>query len=292
MPHSPDIGFTPVDAADFKAVPININGINGDTRPQGTQPFSNGNILYEGPLIIDGGGGVRSYEKADAPDEELVKIAAEPDEPIEKELDDITDLYLKEVSRIPLLTAEEEVDLATRMEIGRESKRRLSNADVTVYPAILKLKKDIGDGEVAREQLIQANSRLVISIAKKYIGKGVQFLDLIQEGNLGLIRATDKFDVSRGYKFSTYATWWIRQAVTRALADQSRIIRVPVHMTDRIRKMGFISRMLEQEFGREPTADEIAAEMGLSPEKVPEAVALARQPLSLQEPVGEERDIR
>ncbi|HEB64704.1 MAG TPA: sigma-70 family RNA polymerase sigma factor, partial [Chloroflexi bacterium] len=171
--------------------------------------------------------------------------------------DDTIGLYLKEVGRVPLLTAEEEVQLAKRIEAGREAREEMARGNVTPERR-LELRALIEDGWAAREHLITANSRLVISVAKKYMGRGVPFLDLIQEGNIGLIRAAKKFDYRRGHKFSTYATWWIRQAVTRAIADQGRTIRVPVHMGDQINKLLRVQHQLTQKLGRDPTVEELA----------------------------------
>ena len=178
-------------------------------------------------------------------------------------VDDPVRMYLKEIGKVPLLTAQEEIDLAKRMEAG---------------------------DEYAKQKLCEANLRLVVSIAKKYVGRGMLFLDLIQEGNLGLIKAVDKFDWTKGYKFSTYATWWIRQAITRSIADQTRTIRIPVHMVETINKLIRVSRQLLQEEGREPTPDEIAEEMGISVEKVREILKIAQEPVSLETPIGEEED--
>ena len=178
-------------------------------------------------------------------------------------LDDPVRMYLKEIGRVPLLTAEEEVDLARRMEAGDES---------------------------ARHRLEEANLRLVVSIAKRYVGRGMIFLDLIQEGNLGLLKAVEKFDYSKGYKFSTYATWWIRQAITRAIADQARTIRIPVHMVETINKYIRVSRQLLQELGRDPTPEEIAHRMGLSVARVREIMKISQEPVSLETPIGEEED--
>ncbi len=204
--------------------------------------------------------------------------------------DDTVSLYLREVGSVPLLTAEEEVELARRMEMGREAKEKLARGDYASEEERVELEAIVRRGEEARAHLIKANSRLVISIAKRYIGQGVPFLDLIQEGNLGLMRAVDKFDYKRGYKFSTYATWWIRQAITRAIADQGRTIRVPVHMSDRIRRLYGISRELEQKLGREPTPKELAEALGISPQKVRWMLRISRRPLSLEKPVGEDGD--
>ena len=178
-------------------------------------------------------------------------------------VDDPVRMYLKEIGKVPLLTAQEEIELAKRMEAG---------------------------DEYAKQKLCEANLRLVVSIAKKYVGRGMLFLDLIQEGNLGLIKAVDKFDWTKVYKFSTYATWWIRQAITRSIADQARTIRIPVHMVETINKLIRVSRQLLQEEGREPTPDEIAAEMGISVEKVREILKIAQEPVSLETPIGEEED--
>jgi RNA polymerase primary sigma factor len=203
--------------------------------------------------------------------------------------DDTIGLYLKEVSRVPLLTAEEEVELAQRIERGRMAREELAHGNVTPRRR-LEMRRLIEDGWGAREHLITANSRLVISVAKKYMGRGVPFLDLIQEGNIGLIRATKKFDYRRGHKFSTYATWWIRQAVTRAIADQGRTIRVPVHMGDQINKLLRVQHQLTQRLGREPSVDELAVALDVPPKKVENMIQVARRPLSLETPTDDEED--
>lgn len=203
--------------------------------------------------------------------------------------DDTVGLYLKEVGRVPLLTAEEEVSLAKRIERGRRAREELARGPVSSKRRP-ELQKGIEDGWAAREHLITANSRLVISVAKKYMGRGVPFLDLIQEGNIGLIRAAKKFDYRRGHKFSTYATWWIRQAVTRAIADQGRTIRVPVHMGDQINKLLRVSHQLTQRLGRDPTTEELAEELDVPPKKVENMIQVARRPLSLETPTDEEED--
>lgn len=205
------------------------------------------------------------------------------------EIDDSISLYLKEIGRVPLLTAAEEVDLAKRMEAGRDSRHRLDHEQIE-WEEREQLLWLVRDGRSAQEHLIKANSRLVVSVAKKYVGRGVPFLDLIQEGNIGLIRAVKKFDYCRGYKFSTYATWWIRQAVTRAIADQGRTIRVPVHMYEQINRLTRTSRQLVQELGRDPTTEEIAEELGVTPRKVEHIMRVSQRPLSLEMPVGEEED--
>jgi RNA polymerase primary sigma factor len=203
--------------------------------------------------------------------------------------DDTIGLYLKEVSRVPLLTAEEEVELAQRIERGRMAREELAKGKVSLRRRT-ELRRLIEDGWAAREHLITANSRLVISVAKKYMGRGVPFLDLIQEGNIGLIRATKKFDYRRGHKFSTYATWWIRQAVTRAIADQGRTIRVPVHMGDQINKLLRVQHQLTQRLGREPSVEELADALEVPPKKVENMIQVARRPLSLETPTDDEED--
>ncbi len=195
---------------------------------------------------------------ADMPEEEIDISVPEG-----VSIDDPVRMYLKEIGKVPLLTADEEIELAKRMEEGDEE---------------------------AKKRLSEANLRLVVSIAKRYVGRGMLFLDLIQEGNLGLIKAVEKFDYRKGYKFSTYATWWIRQAITRAIADQARTIRIPVHMVETINKLIRVSRQLLQEYGREPQPEEIAEEMGISEDKVREIIKIAQEPVSLETPIGEEED--
>lgn len=205
--------------------------------------------------------------------------------------DDTVGLYLKEMARVPLLTNEEEVDLAKRLEAGNEARAELARLGAGADHEVRRyFETIIEDGKAARDHLIKANTRLVVSIAKKYMGRGVHFLDLIQEGNLGLMKAVEKFDYTRGYRFSTYATWWIRQTITRAIADQGRTIRVPVHMSDRIRRLYKTARQLEQENGRKPTPEEIAERMDLEPRKVQWMLKVSWRPMSLERPVGEEED--
>jgi len=203
--------------------------------------------------------------------------------------DDTIGLYLKEVSRVPLLTAEEEVELSQRIERGRMAREELANGKVS-NKRRSELRLLIEDGWAAREHLVTANSRLVISVAKKYMSRGVPFLDLIQEGNIGLIRATKKFDYRRGHKFSTYATWWIRQAVTRAIADQGRTIRVPVHMGDQINKLLRTQHQLTQKLGRDPSVEELAIALDVLPKKVENMIQVSRRPLSLETPTDNEDD--
>jgi len=205
--------------------------------------------------------------------------------------DDTVGLYLKEMARVPLLTTEQEVDLATRIERGNFSEIDLAKSNGRLNAKHrAELNGYIQDARAARDHLIKANTRLVVSIAKKYMGRGVPFLDLIQEGNLGLMKAVEKFDYHRGYRFSTYATWWIRQTITRAIADQGRTIRVPVHMSDRIRRLYKVARQLEQDLGRKPTPEEIADVMEIDARKVQWMMRVSWRPLSLETPVGEDED--
>jgi RNA polymerase primary sigma factor len=204
-------------------------------------------------------------------------------------------MYLKEIGKVPLLTAAEEVDLAMKIEAGVEAMAQLdASEEEGGVPLDRRERRRLSRieqvGLDAKQQLIEANLRLVVSIAKRYVGRGMLFLDLIQEGNLGLIRAVEKFDYTKGFKFSTYATWWIRQAITRAIADQARTIRIPVHMVETINKLVRIQRQLLQTLGREPTPEEIADEMGLTPERVREIQKISQEPVSLETPIGEEED--
>jgi RNA polymerase primary sigma factor len=201
---------------------------------------------------------------------------------------DTVGLYLKEMARVPLLSTEEEVSLAMRLEEGRTARKKLLKTPEHARAAEWKFL--VQDGVAAREHLIKANTRLVVSIAKKYMTRGVPFLDLIQEGNLGLMKAVEKFDFRRGFRFSTYATWWIRQTITRAIADQGRTIRVPVHMSDRIRRLYRVGRELEQKLGRKPGIEEIAEAMDTEPRKIQWMLRVSWQPLSLEHPVGEDED--
>ena len=231
----------------------------------------------------------REEEPTEVTDAEIESVEEDTFDLSQIEIDDSISLYLKEIGRVPLLTAEEEVSLAKRMEKGRDSRKELTQG-IDDWEERERLLWFVRDGQAAQEHLIKANSRLVVSVAKKYVGRGVPFLDLIQEGNIGLIRAVKKFDYRRGYKFSTYATWWIRQAVTRAIADQGRTIRVPVHMYEQINRLTRTSRQLVQELGRDPTTEEIADELGVTPRKVEHIMRVSQRPLSLEMPVGEEED--
>jgi RNA polymerase primary sigma factor len=228
------------------------------------------------------------YDDLDGDDEELDDEDFREMDLAEIASSDTVGLYLKEMSRVPLLNTEEEVSLAIRLEAGTLAAARLRKQPGS--PQAAEWQALIEDGCHAREHLINANTRLVVSIAKKYVSRGVPFLDLIQEGNLGLMKAVEKFDYRRGYRFSTYATWWIRQTITRAIADQGRTIRVPVHMSDRIRRLYRVARELEQKHGRKPTTEELAEILEIEPRKVQWMFKVSWQPLSLEHPVGEDED--
>ena len=207
-------------------------------------------------------------------------------------IDDPVRMYLKEIGKVPLLSPEEEIDLAQKMSSGNLAQEQLDSAEEGSLSAeeTAQLKALLKEGEKAKQKLAEANLRLVVSIAKRYVGRGMLFLDLIQEGNLGLIKAVEKFDYVKGFKFSTYATWWIRQAITRAIADQARTIRIPVHMVETINKVIRVSRQLLQELGHDPSPEEIAGEMAMPVDKVREILKIAQEPVSLETPIGEEED--
>ena len=229
-------------------------------------------------------------EIADVEEEELV----DPNSLVSSfSIDDPVRMYLKEIGKVPLLNPDEEIVLAQAMSKGAEAAEKLDEVEKPVSATeeeIAAWKADRKAGEKAKQKLAEANLRLVVSIAKRYVGRGMLFLDLIQEGNLGLIKAVEKFDYTKGYKFSTYATWWIRQAITRAIADQARTIRIPVHMVETINKVIRVSRQLLQELGHDPTPNEIAAEMNMPVDKVREILKIAQEPVSLETPIGEEED--
>lgn len=235
-------------------------------------------------------------EIADVEEEELV----DPNSLVSNfSIDDPVRMYLKEIGKVPLLNPDEEIVLAQAMAAGAEAKARLDELqeqrEAGETPAVTpeeeaELRKAFKKGESAKQKLAEANLRLVVSIAKRYVGRGMLFLDLIQEGNLGLIKAVEKFDYTKGYKFSTYATWWIRQAITRAMADQARTIRIPVHMVETINKLVRVQRQLLQDLGRDPTPEEIGAEMDMSADRVREIQKISQEPVSLETPIGEEED--
>ena len=246
----------------------------------------------------------------DSDDEILLDVDDEDEIEVEKidlsvpdgvSIEDPVRMYLKEIGKVPLLSAEEEIKLAKNMEAGAVAKEKIAILKsreekateeelAEIKEEIKNLQKDLDAGDEAKKRLAEANLRLVVSIAKRYVGRGMLFLDLIQEGNLGLIKAVEKFDYRKGYKFSTYATWWIRQAITRAIADQARTIRIPVHMVETINKLIRVSRQLLQELGREPSPEEIAAEMNMPVERVREILKISQEPVSLETPIGEEED--
>ena len=255
-----------------------------------------------------------SGDDDDDVDDEIILAAEEEAVEVEKidlsvpegvSTEDPVRMYLKEIGKVSLLTADEEVELAQKMEFGLTAEEETEELEEELFDLddeadaariaeinnrIAELDKDIKVGDVAKKKLAEANLRLVVSIAKRYVGRGMLFLDLIQEGNLGLIKAVEKFDYRKGYKFSTYATWWIRQAITRAIADQARTIRIPVHMVETINKLIRVSRQLLQELGREPTPEEIAKEMNIPVERVREILKISQEPVSLETPIGEEED--
>ena len=238
-----------------------------------------------------------SIELVEDLDKELEEIEVSKEEledlsvPEGINIDDHVKMYLKEIGKVNLLTPEEELSLAKRMADGETAKEQLEEIGEEIDEDTKKqIDLLIADGEKAKKSLAEANLRLFVSIAKRYVGRGMLFLDLIQEGNLGLIKAVDKFDYTKGYKFSTYATWWIRQAITRAIADQARTIRIPVHMVETINKLVRVSRQLVQELGREPTPEELAKELNMPVDKVREISKISQEPVSLETPIGEEED--
>ena len=254
--------------------------------------------------------GIDVLRISDDDDDDDIILTEEDDVEVEKidlsipdgvSVEDPVRMYLKEIGKVPLLSAEEEIELAQKMEAGAVATEKIAILEERMKDAqdaeieelkdeIKKLQRDVDFGGDAKKRLAEANLRLVVSIAKRYVGRGMLFLDLIQEGNLGLIKAVEKFDYRKGYKFSTYATWWIRQAITRAIADQARTIRIPVHMVETINKLIRVSRQLLQELGREPSPEEIAEEMNMPVDRVREILKISQEPVSLETPIGEEED--
>ncbi|WP_189938578.1 RNA polymerase sigma factor [Streptomyces sulfonofaciens] len=243
----------------------------GTGKPGAEEPAEEGN---QGFVLSD-------EDEDDAPAQQVAAAGATAD-PVKD--------YLKQIGKVPLLNAEQEVELAKRIEAGLFAEDKLANADKLAPKLKRELEIIAEDGRRAKNHLLEANLRLVVSLAKRYTGRGMLFLDLIQEGNLGLIRAVEKFDYTKGYKFSTYATWWIRQAITRAMADQARTIRIPVHMVEVINKLARVQRQMLQDLGREPTPEELAKELDMTPEKVIEVQKYGREPISLHTPLGEDGD--
>ena len=259
----------PVEPAEDEAVVVGIDGVSPDEEPTDLP------VGEEGAFVI------ADDDEEDAPAQQVSTAGATAD-PVKD--------YLKQIGKVALLNAEQEVELAKRIEAGLFSEEKLNSGEKFAP----KLKKELDwiaeDGRRAKNHLLEANLRLVVSLAKRYTGRGMLFLDLIQEGNLGLIRAVEKFDYTKGYKFSTYATWWIRQAITRAMADQARTIRIPVHMVEVINKLARVQRQMLQDLGREPTPEELAKELDMTPEKVVEVQKYGREPISLHTPLGEDGD--
>lgn len=231
---------------------------------------------------IRAGGFVVSETEEDAPQQRALNVVGATADPVKD--------YLKQIGKVALLNAAEEVDLATRIEAGLYAEHKVQEEEYTDVRLRRDMQLVIADGRRAKNHLLEANLRLVVSLAKRYTGRGMLFLDLIQEGNLGLIRAVEKFDYTKGFKFSTYATWWIRQAITRAMADQARTIRIPVHMVEVINKLARVQRQMLQDLGREPTPEELGTELDMTPEKVIEVQKYGREPISLHTPLGEDGD--
>ncbi|WP_369070479.1 RNA polymerase sigma factor [Kineococcus terrestris] len=263
-----------VDAADaVTEAPAEETAADEETAPEAEAD--------SGPAKPTAGGFVLTDDDDDAPAQQVATAGATAD-PVKD--------YLKQIGKVALLNAEQEVELAKRIEAGLFAEEKLHSGDVTDQTLKRELWWISEDGRRAKNHLLEANLRLVVSLAKRYTGRGMLFLDLIQEGNLGLIRAVEKFDYTKGYKFSTYATWWIRQAITRAMADQARTIRIPVHMVEVINKLARVQRQMLQDLGREPTPEELAKELDMTPEKVVEVQKYGREPISLHTPLGEDGD--
>ncbi|MFD8552353.1 RNA polymerase sigma factor [Streptomyces fradiae] len=282
---------TPVRDA-LAGVPVQGDPARGGTAPGGTGP----DALQDHPGALPEpepgrGDGPGPEPEAEPAPSSVAATAATAADRAAAPASDLFRQYLREIGRIPLLTAAEEVELARRVEAGLFAEEKLARTPDLDTRLALDLDRLVVRGRMAKRRLIEANLRLVVSVAKRYAGRGLTMLDLVQEGNLGLIRAVEKFDYARGYKFSTYATWWIRQAMSRALADQGRTIRVPVHVVELINRVVRVQRGLLQERGREPTAEEVAARLGLPPERIGEVLRLAQEPVSLHTPVGGEDDV-
>ncbi|MEU3631258.1 sigma-70 family RNA polymerase sigma factor [Streptomyces fradiae] len=287
---------TPVRDA-LAGVPVQGDPVQGGTARSGTAPGGTGpDALQDHPGALPEpepgrGDGPGPEPEAEPAPSSVAATAATAADRAAAPASDLFRQYLREIGRIPLLTAAEEVELARRVEAGLFAEEKLARTPDLDTRLALDLDRLVVRGRMAKRRLIEANLRLVVSVAKRYAGRGLTMLDLVQEGNLGLIRAVEKFDYARGYKFSTYATWWIRQAMSRALADQGRTIRVPVHVVELINRVVRVQRGLLQERGREPTAEEVAARLGLPPERIGEVLRLAQEPVSLHTPVGGEDDV-
>ncbi|MGX5656924.1 RNA polymerase sigma factor [Geodermatophilus nigrescens] len=279
--------------SDDSAVAVVDAGAEGLTLDEAVVAGPDGVAVAEAPAAAEGATeGGTDFEWDDEEESEALRQARK-DAELTASADSVR-AYLKQIGKVALLNAEEEVDLAKRIEAGLYASERMRQVEEEGQKLSPQMRRDLNwiirDGERAKNHLLEANLRLVVSLAKRYTGRGMAFLDLIQEGNLGLIRAVEKFDYTKGYKFSTYATWWIRQAITRAMADQARTIRIPVHMVEVINKLGRIQRELLQDLGREPTPEELAKEMDITPDKVLEIQQYAREPISLDQTIGDEGD--
>ncbi len=300
VPESSERGRSPEQGPDLPADPLNTYGTDGGPAapvplPHAPEPAAI--TLEVAPVQTQTLSDVTPAVPPQEPVQERAEERLERPEPRGRAADtggpssDLFRQYLREIGRIPLLTAAEEVDLARRVEAGLFAEEKLSSTPDLDSQLAVDLDRLVVMGRVAKRRLIEANLRLVVSVAKRYVGRGLTMLDLVQEGNLGLIRAVEKFDYARGYKFSTYATWWIRQAMSRALADQARTIRVPVHVVELINRVVRVQRRMLQERGYEPTPEEVAGQLDLSGERVSEVLRLAQEPVSLHAPVGEEDDV-
>lgn len=297
VPLPPALAAIILEVAPVQTQTLTQTDVSGAVGADGTAPDAEDDVL---PAVPAQGRVVLSPEtEPEEPPAEAIEPAEAPEavEPPPARPDtggpssDLFRQYLREIGRIPLLTAAEEVELARRVEAGLFAEEKLRLAPDLDSQLALDLDRLVVMGRMAKRRLIEANLRLVVSVAKRYVGRGLTMLDLVQEGNLGLIRAVEKFDYARGYKFSTYATWWIRQAMSRALADQARTIRVPVHVVELINRVVRVQRRMLQERGYEPTPEEVAAHLDLAPERVSEVLRLAQEPVSLHAPVGEEDDV-
>jgi RNA polymerase primary sigma factor len=299
-----EIGDVPDGALEEVDVELDVADVEGVAPVEGAVLASGVVAAADPALAAVAGAPVAAEDEDDDEDDDTPKPASDEDDEDEKPIaaegevgisTDLVRAYLKEIGKVPLLTAEMEVDLAQRIEAGLFAAEKIRQAEAGEAPKLsAALRRDlewlVDDGGKAKRHLLEANLRLVVSIAKRYLGRGMLFLDLIQEGNLGLIRAVEKFDYTKGYKFSTYATWWIRQAITRAMADQARTIRIPVHMVEQINKLTRVQREMLQELGREPTPEELAKELDMTPEKVVEIQGYAREPVSLETTIGDDQD--
>ena len=282
-----------VDLSDVDVVDVEVDDVAADL-DEAEPDLATGAEVAEGApgAVVVPGAAKEGDDEAEEADEAVIEDDGEPQAQLVSAgatADPVKD-YLKQIGKVPLLNAEQEVELAKRIEAGLFAEEKLNSGEKLAVKLRKELEWIAEDGRRAKNHLLEANLRLVVSLAKRYTGRGMLFLDLIQEGNLGLIRAVEKFDYTKGYKFSTYATWWIRQAITRAMADQARTIRIPVHMVEVINKLARVQRQMLQDLGREPTPEELATELDMTPEKVIEVQKYGREPISLHTPLGEDGD--